>query len=189
MITFVFPKFHELCLVERDAIDNINILSKVVEHVVKKHNATIKTSDIYDTIRYAKRQRETIYEIRKVVQFIALLLLVTSFGLFLISWLFRKCLKTCCSRGIKCFEVCCSKVILDEPDPNDDQVLIDKALAARRSNRIHCNADSTSTESSQIDKKMSILKNVSKAKFAITRHAGKDNNSKNYVYKLGNDTN
>ena len=164
-----------------------NQVCYIINHVVKKHNSTIETSDIYDTEKYAKRQRETIYEIRKVVQLVALLFLATSFGLCLTTWLFRKCLETCCSRGGKCFEMCCSKVILDEPDQNDDQVLIDKALAARRSNRIHCNAAATKSESLQIDKTINILKNVSKAKLAMSRHAGIDNTRKNYMYKIGND--
>jgi hypothetical protein len=83
--------------------------------------------------------------------------------------------------------MCCSKVILDEPDPNDDQVLIDKALAARRNNRIHCNVAATNTESFPIDKRTDILKNVSKANFKVPRPDGMDDTHKNYVYKLGND--
>ena len=53
--------------------------------------------------------------------------------------------------------ICCSKIILDEPDQNDDQVLIDKAIAARRreiaarNNRVHCNV--ARTESLQFDEK------------------------------------
>lgn len=179
----------ELCLMEADAIININILSNVVRYIVKKHNSTIETSDIYDTERYAKSQRETIYEVRKVVQLVAILFLAISFGLCLITWLFQKCLERCCSRGIKCFEMCCSKVILDEPDPADDQVLIDKALAARRSNRVHSNITPSDTESLQIDKNIKTLKSISKAKIAMSGKGAMDKTRKNYMYKIGNDIN
>ena len=116
-------------------------------------------------------QRETIYKVRKIVQIIALLILATSFGLCIITWLFKKCLDTCCSRGLKCFDVCCSKFILDEDDLSDDQDLIDRAMSARRNNRVHCNTTIRKTQPSslQMNEKMQALKNASKAKIAASK--------------------
>ena len=146
----------ELCLTEEDNVGNTKFLSRVVNKI-ENDNSTITTSDIYDAEIYGKRQRETVYEVRKIVQLVALLILAISSGLCVITWCAKKFVDTCCSRGVKCFEICCSKIILDEPDQNDDQVLIDKAIAARRreiaarNNRVHCNV--ARTESLQFDEK------------------------------------
>ena len=145
------------CLKDRGkkAITNMNILSRVVDHIEKHHSSNISTVDIRDAKKYITNQRETIYKVRKIVQLVALLFLATSFGLCIITWLFKKCLDACCSRGLKCFEVCCSKVILDEDDLNDDQALIDRAISARRNNRVHCNTTIRKKETSalQLDEK------------------------------------
>ena len=161
------------CLKDRDrkTITNLNILSKIVDHVEKYHSSNISTSDIHDAKNYVTNQRETIYKVRKIVQIIALLILATSFGLCIITWLFKKCLDTCCSRGLKCFDVCCSKFILDEDDLSDDQDLIDRAMSARRNNRVHCNTTIRKTQPSslQMNEKMQALKNASKAKIAASK--------------------
>ena len=171
------------CLKDRDGktITNINILSGVVDHIEKHHSSNISTVDIRDAKSYTTNQRETIYKVRKIVQLVALLFLATSFGLCIITWLFRKCLDACCSRGLKCFEVCCSKVILDEDELIDDQALIDRAISARRNNRVHCNTTIRKTETSalQIDEKMQALKNISKAKLAASRQTVMEHNEYN----------
>ena len=161
------------CLKDRDTktITNINILSEIVGHIEKYHSSNISTVDIHDTRNYITNQRETLYKVRKIVQLVALLILATSLGLCIITWLFKKCLDSCCSRGLKCFEVCCSKVIVDDDDLNDDQALIDRAISARRNNRVHCNTTIRKTQkpSFQINEKMQALQNASKAKLAASR--------------------
>ena len=98
-----------------------------------------EASYMYQAEEYSRKQRDTLYEIRKIVQYVALLVCVGSFGLFVVTCVFRALVHRCCSRGYKCFEFCCcDNIIIDDPEL-DDQMLIDRLLTTRKLNQVHCN--------------------------------------------------
>ena len=179
----------EACLVRRDDIASTALLSKVIDYI-EKQNSSITTSDIYETEKYIRMQKKTIYEMREIVQLVSLWILATSFGLCIFTWFFQKCcFDNCCSLCSKrCFGICCRKIALEDTESGTDQILIDKTISAKRNNRVHSN-DPRATPAFEEETK-SRVETVAKETSLMTPKSGfVQAHHQNYLYKAGIETN
>ena len=179
----------EACLVENDDIASTALLSKVI-YYIESQNSSITTSDIYETEKYIRMQKKTIYEMREIVQLVSLLILATSFGLCIFTWFFQKCcFDNCCSLcSRRCLGTCCRKIALEDTESGTDQILIDKTISAKRNNRVHSN-DPRATPAFE-EENSSRVETVAKETILMTPKSGfVQAHHQNYLYKAGKETN